>query len=89
MAAAVDGRHAAAGDNEEPLSGATMPIRRIAFGFARLQHHSRGLRPLVAKDDVEAFAEPKRFAFHGRPRMNVRRYSAAGILSVKRAPFPA
>jgi hypothetical protein len=67
MAAAVDGRHAAAGDNEEPLIGATMPIRRIAFGFARLQHHRAAcdrllprttLKPLPNRSDLRFMEDP-------------------------------
>src|SRR5262249_39289446 len=62
---AVDDGLARAGDDEEPLVGALVPVVRPALRRARRQRHLRHPGPLVAEHDPEPLAEPQVLVQHG------------------------
>jgi hypothetical protein len=62
VALAVHLRFPVAGEHEKPLIGAAMPVRRIAFGVAGLEHHFRRLGKAVAGDHAESPAKPQLLA---------------------------
>ena len=59
VALAVHLRFPVAGEHEKPLIGAAMPVRRIAFGVAGLEHHFSRLGKAVAGDYAESPAKPQ------------------------------
>ena len=54
-----------AGEHEKPLIGAAMPVCRIAFGVAGLEHHFSRLGKAVAGDYAESPAKPQLLAKQG------------------------